>query len=63
MPMFEFLCKDCGYMFEKIQKKSEDSPSCPACGSNNVQKGFSQFATVGSSSSSLSSSAGCNSGG
>jgi putative FmdB family regulatory protein len=32
MPIYEFVCQDCGHEFEKIQSFSDSSaPSCPNC--------------------------------
>jgi len=60
MPLFEYRCLDCGVIFEKLQKESiSEQPTCSACGSTNVQKEFSSFASPGGSNSS----AGCFSGG
>jgi len=32
MPIFEFKCKKCEKIFEKLQMKSDPDPSCPDCG-------------------------------
>lgn len=60
MPLYEFLCKQCGATFEKLQVRiSEEieSPPCPKCGEKDCIKLPSVF------SSSLCSSSGPSSGG
>lgn len=54
MPVFEYRCKDCGHVFEYfiIGSGDEHVIKCEKCGSQNVEKNFSSFATFGSSSSS-----------
>ncbi len=33
MPIYEYLCKSCGYEFEEVQKFSDPSfDTCPSCG-------------------------------
>ncbi len=32
MPLYEYQCGECGYVFEKLQKRTDPAPaSCPAC--------------------------------
>jgi putative FmdB family regulatory protein len=39
MPIYEFVCQDCGYEFEKIQSFSDSStPVCPNCQGLHVQR-------------------------
>ncbi len=39
MPIYEFVCQDCGYEFEKIQSFSDSStPACPNCQGVHVQR-------------------------
>ena len=39
MPIYEYLCKSCGYEFEEVQKFSEPSlEECPNCGKNSSQR-------------------------
>ncbi len=39
MPIYEFVCTDCGHEFEKIQSFSDSSsPVCPQCAGLNVQR-------------------------
>ncbi len=48
MPMFEYICRACGETFEELRSASPDErePECPACGSKDVVKLFSSFATA-----------------
>ena len=32
MPLYEYRCKVCDYLFEKLQSVNDDDPSCPNCG-------------------------------
>ncbi len=50
MPLFEYLCKDCGRTFEKIVPRYDSSADCAHCGSANIEKQLSVFAVAGSSS-------------
>lgn len=39
MPIYEFVCQDCGCEFEKIQSFSDSStPACPECQGVHVQR-------------------------
>ncbi|GFO63499.1 zinc ribbon domain-containing protein [Geomonas paludis] len=50
MPIFEYVCKECGTRFEKLHKGSAaDECSCPTCGSAAVNKALSTFAAGGTS--------------
>ncbi|MBU5637287.1 zinc ribbon domain-containing protein [Geomonas sp. Red69] len=45
MPIFEYVCNDCGTRFEKLQKGgAADECGCPTCGSAKVKKAMSTFA-------------------
>lgn len=46
MPLFEFICSSCGEEFEEIVS-SGSHPSCPHCGSEELQKKWSAFAVSG----------------
>ncbi len=37
MPLFEFLCSDCGHIFEEICRENFH-PLCPACSSSNTER-------------------------
>ncbi|RLC28064.1 MAG: zinc ribbon domain-containing protein [Deltaproteobacteria bacterium] len=39
MPIFEFVCRDCGREFEELFLPSDkNAPECPHCGSANAEK-------------------------
>ncbi len=58
MPIYEFVCKECGSVFEKLCFSSKDfeGVTCPSCKSKNVSKIFSSFSSVSSKSGSIGSS-------
>ncbi|MGA0935256.1 MAG: FmdB family zinc ribbon protein [Pseudohongiellaceae bacterium] len=39
MPIYEYKCRNCGNLFEKIVKLNE-SPDCPECDSSDLEKQF-----------------------
>ena len=47
MPIFEFVCTDCGEPFEELVMSSgrTDDLTCPACHSQNITKKISTFAS------------------
>ncbi|SYZ74672.1 Regulatory protein, FmdB family [Candidatus Zixiibacteriota bacterium] len=45
MPIFEYKCDRCGQQFEQLVFRSSDKVSCTACGSEEVQKYVSTFAS------------------
>jgi len=49
MPIYEYRCQVCGARFEKFVRASADATQlvCPDCGSPQVEKAFSVFATAG----------------
>jgi len=50
MPLFEFTCATCGKNFEELLTLADlASPAvaCPHCGSTEVRRGLSSFATTG----------------
>ncbi|RLA82476.1 MAG: zinc ribbon domain-containing protein [Deltaproteobacteria bacterium] len=49
MPLYEYLCKTCGYTFEVLQLKKEDEREveCPRCKSKDTQKLISGFTAIG----------------
>jgi len=49
MPIFEYLCKDCGRPFEKIVPRYDSDVECVHCSSAKVEKQLSVFAVAGSS--------------
>jgi len=54
MPMYSFVCHDCGQPFDKKLRMSESGAvqDCPACGSNNTRKSIGAVAVGGASRSS-----------
>jgi len=46
MPIFEYLCMDCGEKFEKLVFNFENI-NCPNCGGSNVKKLISKFSSPG----------------
>jgi|DewCreStandDraft_4_1066084.scaffolds.fasta_scaffold32119_3 putative FmdB family regulatory protein len=48
MPIYEYICRNCGHEFEALLKKMSDAPGpCPKCGSAKLTKKFSPFAVAG----------------
>ena len=45
MPIYEYLCSDCGNKFEKlVLKPGSEEIACPACGASRVTQEVSMFA-------------------
>jgi putative FmdB family regulatory protein len=46
MPIFEFICQECGWEFEELLRSASliSEVSCPACESDQVAKKLSIFA-------------------
>ncbi len=46
MPIFEFVCDECGAPFEELVRSATtlEEVLCPACGSDQVKKQISTFA-------------------
>ena len=49
MPIFEYLCEDCGNKFEKLvrgaaSENASNGVQCPSCGQEHLQQQFSTFA-------------------
>jgi putative FmdB family regulatory protein len=42
MPIFEYLCDDCGTKFEKLVRNG-DQVLCPSCGENHLTTQYSTF--------------------
>ncbi len=38
MPMFEYRCRGCGKQFEMLVRKGQDTPACPKCKSEELDK-------------------------
>jgi putative FmdB family regulatory protein len=48
MPIFEYLCEDCGAKFEKlVRRPASDEVLCPSCGQNHLAQQLSIFAAPG----------------
>jgi putative FmdB family regulatory protein len=47
MPIFEFICTECGAPFEDLVRSARaiDEVICPSCGSDQVKKQISTFAS------------------
>ncbi|MBK8988333.1 MAG: zinc ribbon domain-containing protein [Chloroflexi bacterium] len=52
MPMYSYVCHDCGQPFEKKLRMSEagDAQECPTCGSQHTRKSIGAVAAVGGAS-------------
>jgi putative FmdB family regulatory protein len=50
MPIYEYLCKDCGREFEKIVPRADSTTECVHCNGQNLEKQLSVFAVAGGSS-------------
>ena len=50
MPIYEYQCENCGEHFDKFVRSisAEVEVDCPSCGSAQVRKAFSLFASKGS---------------
>jgi len=46
MPIFEYVCRDCGSKFEKLIRRDSDydTLACPQCGARDLNKELSTFA-------------------
>lgn len=49
MPLFDFLCLDCGKTIEILVAGSSDKPECPACGGSNLKKLLSAHSSLSGS--------------
>lgn len=46
MPLFEYICRECGERFEKIIPCTKrDDVECPHCGTERAERQLSTFAT------------------
>lgn len=47
MPLFEFVCSECSQPFEELVRSTSSlsEVSCPACGSQDISKKISTFAS------------------
>jgi len=44
MPIFEYVCDDCGTKFEKLVRRDADKIACPKCGESHLTTALSTFA-------------------
>ena len=53
MPIYEYICEQCGHPFEKMVgfSQADQLPECPNCSSLDTRKRLSLFASRGDSSS------------
>ena len=49
MPIFEYVCEDCGTKFEKLVRNGV-AVACPGCGQDHLKQQFSTFAAKADSS-------------
>ena len=49
MPIFEYICQDCGRAFERIVPRYDSPADCIHCNSKKVEKQLSVFAVAGPS--------------
>ena len=61
MPIFEFMCVNCGSSFEHLVRSSavQEAILCPHCASSTVNKKFSTFGMKGAAGGSISSGDSC----
>ncbi len=45
MPIFEYVCGECGKRFEQFTQRAGDArnPACPACGAEKTERVLSSF--------------------
>jgi putative FmdB family regulatory protein len=48
MPLFEYECRGCGHHFEFLTREGQ-TPACPSCKGDDLQKLLSVFAVSGGS--------------
>jgi putative FmdB family regulatory protein len=46
VPLYEYVCRDCGAGFEKLVRRFGDDVDCPSCASPAVEKQLSVFAVA-----------------
>jgi len=44
MPIFEYICDDCGSKFEKLVRTNGEAIACPSCGQSHLTTALSTFA-------------------
>ena len=45
MPLFDYLCLDCGKVSEVLETSSQNEPKCGVCGGSNLKKLLSAHST------------------
>ncbi|MDR2612372.1 MAG: zinc ribbon domain-containing protein [Deltaproteobacteria bacterium] len=43
MPIYEFICRECGKEFEELVLRAGEGGTCPSCGSRDARKRMSRF--------------------
>ena len=38
MPIYEYICKDCGHEFEELVFSQDENVPCPKCGGTDTEK-------------------------
>jgi putative FmdB family regulatory protein len=48
MPLYEYICSNCGEAFSLLRRLADrdDEIECPGCGEQQAQRQFSSFATL-----------------
>jgi putative FmdB family regulatory protein len=46
MPIYEYVCRDCGSPFEKLVRRFGEQVFCPSCAGGSVDKQLSVFAVA-----------------
>jgi len=41
MPLYEYICQECGHPFEVLIRGDGEKPACDACGSQRLEKQWS----------------------
>jgi putative FmdB family regulatory protein len=51
MPIYEYVCQDCGEKYEKLVRSTAATVKlvCPTCGSERGEKALSMFGAIGGS--------------
>ncbi len=49
MPIYEYICQECGHAFEKLVPRAGTPVECEKCNSSKVEKQFSVFGTSATS--------------
>jgi putative FmdB family regulatory protein len=47
MPIYEYVCRECGERFEKLVRAWGETVACPRCEAESVDKQVSSFAFAG----------------